>query len=241
MEVDFIYEHTGIHAVKAFNLTIQKGEKIAIIGKTGCGKTSIAQLMLRMYDVNNGRVLINGEDISHLDIGSLRGLVSYVPQDLFLFSDSIEKNIAFGAEDISAVGVEAAAKAAMIDAEIVKLPEGYQTTIGERGVTLSGGQKQRISIARALSKSADMYIFDDCLSAVDTQTEQQISENLATYLDGKTSIFITHRIIQSIPFDQIIVMQDGLIVQQGSHVELIAQEGYYKELYLHQQVSDRTG
>lgn len=239
-EVDFIYEHTGIQAVKAFNLSIQKGEKIAIIGKTGCGKTSIAQLMLRMYDVNNGRVLINGEDIRHLDIGSLRGLVSYVPQDVFLFSDSIEKNIAFGTDNISAVGVEAAAKAAMIDAEIGKLSGGYQTTIGERGVTLSGGQKQRISIARALSKSADLYIFDDCLSAVDTQTEQQISENLASYLDGKTSIFITHRIIQSIPFDQIIVMQDGCIVQQGTHIELVAQRGYYRELYLHQQLSDRT-
>lgn len=129
-EVDFIYEHTGILAVKAFNLSIQKGEKIAIIGKTGCGKTSIAQLMLRMYDVNNGRVLINGEDIRHLEIGSLRGLVSYVPQDVFLFSDTIEKNIAFGTDDISAVGVEAAAKAAMIDAEIGKLSGGIKQPLG---------------------------------------------------------------------------------------------------------------
>ncbi|MFZ9241045.1 MAG: ATP-binding cassette domain-containing protein, partial [Chitinophagaceae bacterium] len=124
------------------------------------------------------------------------------------------------------------------DKEIVKLSEGYQTTIGERGVTLSGGQKQRIAIARALSKSADIYIFDDCLSAVDTQTEQQISDNLAAYLDGKTSIFITHRIIQSIPFDQIIVMQDGQIVQQGTHDELVAKDGYYRELCLHQQFSE---
>jgi len=237
--VDFTYEHTGIQAVKAFNLSIRKGEKIAIVGKTGCGKTSIAQLILRMYDVNNGKILINGDDIQIVDINSLRGLVSYVPQDVFLFSDSIEKNIAFGAEDSSVIGIEAAAKAAMIDVEIGKLSEGYQTTIGERGVTLSGGQKQRISIARALSKSADLYIFDDCLSAVDTQTEQQISENLATYLAGKTSIFITHRIIQSIPFDQIIVMQDGQIVQQGTHVELLEQEGYYRALYRHQQVSER--
>ncbi|MCE2758884.1 MAG: ABC transporter ATP-binding protein [Bacteroidota bacterium] len=236
--VDFVYEHTGIHAVKHFSLTVQKGEKIAIIGKTGCGKTSIAQLMLRMYDVNKGTILINGKDISGIDIHSLRGLVSYVPQDVFLFSDSIEQNIAFGADDLNAIGIQDAAKAAMMDTEIGKLSDAYQTTIGERGVTLSGGQKQRISIARALSKPADLYIFDDCLSAVDTQTEQQISENLATYLDGKTSIFITHRIIQSISFDQIIVMQDGQIVQEGTHDELVTKEGYYRELYLHQQMSE---
>ncbi len=236
--VDFVYEHTGIHAVKHFSLTVQKGEKIAIIGKTGCGKTSIAQLMLRMYDVNKGTILINGKDISGIDIHSLRGLVSYVPQDVFLFSDSIEQNIAFGADDLNAIGIQDAAKAAMMDTEIGKLSNAYQTTIGERGVTLSGGQKQRISIARALSKPADLYIFDDCLSAVDTQTEQQISENLATYLDGKTSIFITHRIIQSISFDQIIVMQDGQIVQEGTHDELVTKEGYYRELYLHQQMSE---
>jgi ATP-binding cassette subfamily B protein len=233
-----VYEHTGIHAVKHFSLTVQKGEKIAIIGKTGCGKTSIAQLMLRMYDVNKGTILINGKDISGIDIHSLRGLVSYVPQDVFLFSDSIEQNIAFGADDLNAIGIQDAAKAAMMDTEIGKLSDAYQTTIGERGVTLSGGQKQRISIARALSKPADLYIFDDCLSAVDTQTEQQISENLATYLDGKTSIFITHRIIQSISFDQIIVMQDGQIVQEGTHDELVTKEGYYRELYLHQQMSE---
>lgn len=236
--VDFVYEHTGIHAVKHFSLTVQKGEKIAIIGKTGCGKTSIAQLMLRMYDVNKGTILINGKDISGIDIYSLRQLVSYVPQDVFLFSDSIEQNIAFGADDLNAIGIQDAAKAAMMDTEIGKLSNAYQTTIGERGVTLSGGQKQRISIARALSKPADLYIFDDCLSAVDTQTEQQISENLATYLDGKTSIFITHRIIQSISFDQIIVMQDGQIVQEGTHDELVTKEGYYRELYLHQQMSE---
>ena len=236
--VDFVYEHTGIHAVKHFSLTVQKGEKIAIIGKTGCGKTSIAQLMLRMYDVNKGTILINGKDISGIDIYSLRELVSYVPQDVFLFSDSIEQNIAFGADDLNAIGIQDAAKAAMMDTEIGKLSNAYQTTIGERGVTLSGGQKQRISIARALSKPADLYIFDDCLSAVDTQTEQQISENLATYLDGKTSIFITHRIIQSISFDQIIVMQDGQIVQEGTHDELVTKEGYYRELYLHQQMSE---
>ncbi|MFZ9331694.1 MAG: ABC transporter ATP-binding protein [Chitinophagaceae bacterium] len=237
-EVDFIYEHTGIHAVKHFNLTIQKGDKIAIIGKTGCGKTSIAQLMLRMFDVNKGKILVNGNDIRSIDIGSLRGLVSYVPQDVFLFSDAIEQNIAFGSEGFNSTSIQDAAKAAMVDKEIVKLSEGYQTTIGERGVTLSGGQKQRIAIARALSKSADIYIFDDCLSAVDTQTEQQISDNLAAYLEGKTSIFITHRIIQSIPFDQIIVMQDGQIVQQGTHDELVAKDGYYRELCLHQQFSE---
>ncbi|MFZ9743895.1 MAG: ABC transporter ATP-binding protein, partial [Chitinophagaceae bacterium] len=236
-KVDLVYSHTGIHAVKDFTLHVKAGEKIAIIGKTGSGKTSLAQLMLRMFDATSGTLAFNDIDIKSFDVSQLRGLISYVPQDVFLFSDTVENNISFGAQLASPNIVQDAARAAMVDGEIEKLSQGYQTSIGERGVTLSGGQKQRISIARAISKSADLLIFDDCLSAVDTNTEQNISNNLAQLLEGKTAFFITHRIIQSIAFDKIVIMDQGSIVQQGTHEELLSAEGYYKELFLHQQFS----
>ena len=236
--VAFTFEHTGIRAINNLQLTIKRGERIAIMGKTGCGKTTLAQLILRMMDVNSGAIQVNGEDIRQLNLRQLRSLISYVPQDVFLFSDTIENNIAFGSEKSDHEIVTATAKAAVIEQEIEKLPQAYQTSIGERGVTLSGGQKQRISIARALSRPSDLYIFDDCISAVDTKTEQKIAENLAGYLKNKTAIFITHRIIHAIQFDKIIVLQDGEILQIGSHDELLSKDGYYRDLYLHQQHSN---
>ena len=238
--VDFTFEHTGIQAIKDLQLTIKKGQRIAIMGKTGCGKTTLAQLIMRMMDVDAGNIKVNGEDIRHVNLEQLRSLISYVPQDVFLFSDTIENNIAFGMENSDTEFVTASAKAAVIDQEIEKLSQKYKTSIGERGVTLSGGQKQRISIARALSRPSELFIFDDCISAVDTKTEQKIAENLAGYLKNKTAIFNTHRIIHAIQFDQIVVLHDGAIIQSGSHAELLSKEGYYKDLYLHQQHSGGT-
>ncbi|HEX6915411.1 MAG TPA: ABC transporter ATP-binding protein [Chitinophagaceae bacterium] len=229
--VDFIYPHTGIHALKNLNLTIQQGEKVLIIGRTGSGKSTIAQLLLRFYDPTGGVIMINGIPIKDLSVKSLRQQVSYVPQDVFLFSDSVTDNIRFGITGEPGITAETAASYAGIDREIRAFPAGYDTMIGERGVTLSGGQKQRISIARALMKDSNLIVLDDCLSAVDAKTEHEITGNLNRYLGEKTAIIITHRIITSIHFNQVIVMQDGAILEQGTHAELLARRGYYAELY----------
>lgn len=234
-KLNFIYPHTGIHAIKNFSLNIKRGEKVALIGKTGCGKSSIAQLLLRMYDANNGILKINDIPISNLNIKNLRSCISYVPQDVFLFSDSIMKNINFGSavSDIN-TAIASADKAAILP-EIESLPKGFETMIGERGVTLSGGQKQRISIARALSKENDLLIFDDCLSAVDAKTEHRIAQSLNEYLSNRTALIITHRIFPSFCFDKIIVMNDGEIIESGTHNELVLLKGYYANLLLVQQ------
>jgi ATP-binding cassette subfamily B protein len=188
-------------------------------------------------DINRGDLLINGTSIQELQLQQLRALISYVPQDVFLFSDSVENNISFGADEMDENSILKAAKTAVVDKEIDKLSEGYKTKIGERGVTLSGGQKQRISIARAVATNADLLIFDDCLSAVDTRTEHAIAENLEEYLKEKTAIIITHRIFNSIHFDKIVVMQEGRIIQEGTHEALISVEGYYRDLFHLQQNS----
>lgn len=236
--VNFIFSDSGIHAVKDFSFCIEKGQKIAIIGKTGCGKTTLAKLMMRMMDVNDGAILVNRIKISDLKLHQLRLLISYVPQDVFLFSDTVENNIAFGLDESNQQHIIQSAKSAVIDKEVEKLKDGFKTKVGERGVTLSGGQKQRISIARALAKENDLLIFDDCLSAVDTRTEHAIAENLRLYLKNKTAVIITHRILHSISFDKIIVMHEGEILEQGTHEELLQQNGYYRELYFHQQNHD---
>jgi ATP-binding cassette subfamily B protein len=233
--VDFVYPDTGIKAVKDFDLKIEKGQKIAIIGRTGSGKTTIAQLLLRMYDPIKGSISIDGVNVDRMDLNLLREQISYVPQDVFLFSDSIEKNIEFGLKQKVKGQVQEAARQASVDNEIRNLSKEYETVIGERGVTLSGGQKQRISIARALVKNPQIVIFDDCLSAVDAKTEKEILGNLYNYLQGKTSIIITHRIFSLFEFDKIIVMDDGKIVEQGTHKELLSKNGYYTYLYEQQQ------
>lgn len=233
--VDFTYPHTGVHAIKSFSLKINPGEKIAIIGKTGSGKSTIAQLLLRMYDVNNGSILYNGIPINEIDTFYLRSNISYVPQDVFLFSETVENNIAFGIDTASGTAVRQAAGQANIASEIEQFSSGYQTIVGERGVTLSGGQKQRISIARALIKNPSIVIFDDCLSAVDAKTEKAVLNNLNVYLQHKTAIVITHRIFSLLNFDKIIVLEDGKIVEQGHHEKLLQQNGYYAQMYARQQ------
>lgn len=237
-EVNFTYPHTGIKALKNFELQIKKGQKIAIIGKTGSGKSTIAQLLLRMYDVTEGKILIDDKDIRSFDLKELRERISYVPQDVFLFSETIKNNIGFGVMEIAGAQIENAARSASIDKEIGSFTDKYETMVGERGVTLSGGQKQRVSIARALVKDPQLIIFDDCLSAVDSKTEKEIIGNLNDFLKDKTAIIITHRIFSLFDFDNIIVLDDGIIAEQGTHNELMSRNGYYAGLYNRQQSED---
>ncbi|MEZ2446034.1 ABC transporter ATP-binding protein [Chitinophaga sp. RCC_12] len=236
--VTFTYPHTGITAISDFNLHIKPGQKVAVIGRTGSGKSTLAQLLIRMYDPQEGKVMVDDQDIRHLRLADLRSQISYVPQDVFLFSDSIANNIRFGDPSASIQAVQTAARQASVEKDILGFNEGFDTAIGERGVTLSGGQKQRISIARALIKDPDILIFDDCLSAVDARTEKEIIGNLYAYLKNKTAIIITHRIFALFEFDSIIVLDEGKIVEQGTHNDLLSLNGYYAELYARQQSGD---
>lgn len=238
-DVNFIYPHTGINALKNFNLQIKKGEKVAIVGRTGSGKSTVAQLLLRMYDVSSGKIELDKKDIQKLDLASLREQISYVPQDVFLFSETVENNIGFGLGKTDRTAIERAARQASVDKEIAGFTQQYDTLIGERGVTLSGGQKQRISIARALIKNPNLVIFDDCLSAVDARTEKEIIGNLNEYLQDKTAIIITHRIFSLFSFDKIVVLENGEIVEQGTHQQLMGMNGYYSGLYARQQEQEK--
>ncbi|AYD46397.1 ABC transporter ATP-binding protein [Arachidicoccus soli] len=230
--VTFTYPNTGITAIKDFSLQIKKGEKVLILGKTGSGKSTLAQMLLRAYNTDSGKILINGVDIADMPFRELRDNISYVPQDVFLFSDTIASNISFGLKEKAAQDrIEGAARFASIHNEIETLENGYDTLVGERGVTLSGGQKQRVSIARALIKKPQLLIFDDCLSAVDTKTENEIITHLNQYLSNKTAIIITHRIFTVFNFSQIIVLEDGKILEHGSHEQLLGSGGYYAKLY----------
>jgi len=239
--VSFIYPHTGIEALKNFNLKINKGEKIAIIGRTGSGKSTIAQLLLRFYDPLNGTIKIDGIELSKLDLQHYRQQVSYVPQEVFLFSDSIANNISFGAEEETTEKIYKSATQASIHKDIELFPAGYKTMVGERGVTLSGGQKQRISIARALIKDPGFIIMDDCLNAVDVKTEQEVLTHLSKYLQNKTAIIITHRIFSLLQFNRIIVLDNGKIAEQGTHEQLLSLQGLYSDLYNRQQLQETVG
>ncbi|HTE11395.1 MAG TPA: ABC transporter ATP-binding protein [Chitinophagaceae bacterium] len=234
-KVNFTYPDTGIHAIQNFSFHIKKGQKIAVIGRTGSGKSTVAQLLLRMYNPDSGSILVDGNDIKNIQLRALRQQISYVPQDVFLFSDTVTGNITFGLGNAPFEKVEQAAAYASVDKEINGFSQQYSTMIGERGVTLSGGQKQRISIARALIKDPQVVVFDDCLSAVDAKTENEIIGNLYRFLQNKTAIIITHRIFSLFDFDNILVLDDGKIIEQGRHADLLSRNGYYRHLYDEQQ------
>ncbi len=230
-KVSFTYPETGITALKNISFKARPGEMVAIIGRTGSGKSTIANLIMRMYDVNEGTINIDGIALTQLDLNNYRLQVGFVPQEVFLFSDTIGRNIAFSADALNMNNVEQAAKDAAVYSNIVEFDEGFDTMIGERGITLSGGQKQRVSIARAILKSPRVMIFDDCLSAVDTRTEEDILNNLGNVMNGKTTIMIAHRISTIKNADQILVLDHGEIVERGNHEYLMQQKGAYFELY----------
>jgi ATP-binding cassette subfamily B multidrug efflux pump len=229
--VDFVYPDTGIHALKNVSFHIPQGQRWAIVGRTGSGKTTLADLTVRMYDATRGEVLIDGINVREWNTGHLRHQMGLVPQDVFLFSESIQDNINFGAANSTLERAARYAEYASIHEEIKQFPQGYETVVGERGVTLSGGQKQRISIARALAKDPSILILDDCLSAVDAATEKRIEQNLNKVLNGKTSMIITHRIFSLMYFDRILVIDQGTIAESGTHEELLAMRGIYAELF----------
>jgi ATP-binding cassette subfamily B protein len=234
--VDFIYPHTGIHALKNFNLQINPGERVAIVGRTGSGKSTLVQLLLRMYDPTEGEILLDNKDLREIDLSTLRAQMSYVPQDGFLFSDTINQNISFGVENGTTDKIQEAARYAVVDREINSFPKAYETVVGERGVTLSGGQKQRISIARALMKDTSILILDDSLSAVDARTEKEILSYIQSFMQNRTSIIITHKIFSVLDFDSIVVLEEGEIAEIGTHQELLDRKGLYFEMYQRQSV-----
>ena len=233
-DVTYVYPDTNIKALDNVSFSLKKGETLAILGKTGSGKSTILDLIGRLYDVQQGEILIDDTIINQVHLKSLRDHIGYVPQDAFLFSDTIENNIMFGKEDATEEEVIKAAKNADVHKNIMKFTKGYKTKLGERGVTLSGGQKQRVSIARAIIKAPEIMLFDDCLSAVDTETEEKILKSLREISEGKTTIIVSHRVSSAKDADKIIVLEDGKIIQKGTHESLINTDGYYKELYLKQ-------
>jgi len=233
-EVSFVYDDRNIRALDSISFKVKKGETLAILGKTGSGKSSILTLISRLYDVTDGKILIDGKPIDSVNLFDLRNSIAIVPQDAFLFSDSIKNNIKFGKENATDEEIIAVAKQAAVHDNIVNFINQYDTILGERGITLSGGQKQRVSIARALIKDPEILLLDDCLSAVDTETEEIILSNLKDYCKNKTTIIVSNRVSSAKNADNIIIIEDGSIIQQGPHNQLVNEEGYYKELYLKQ-------
>ncbi|MGB3850454.1 MAG: ABC transporter ATP-binding protein [Tunicatimonas sp.] len=230
--VSFVYPDSGIEALRNVSFSVEAGQSIAIVGTTGSGKSTIANVIPRMYDVTEGEVLIDGINIQQYDLASLRSQIGYVPQDVFLFSDTIFNNVAFGfAEEPDREQVEQAANIADLTATIQDFPDGFATRVGERGVTLSGGQKQRVSIARAIARDPRILILDDSLSAVDTKTENTILNSLKEIMQARTTVIISHRVSSAKLADKILVLDDGVIVEQGTNESLLAQGGVYKELY----------
>ncbi|MFY7890065.1 MAG: ABC transporter ATP-binding protein [Spirosomataceae bacterium] len=230
-DVSFVYPDSGIEALKHFSMSIKAGESVAILGTTGSGKSTVANLLCRMYDVTEGRILYDNLAIKDWNVNHLRGQIGYVPQDVFLFSDSIANNIRFGTNNMSDEQLLQAAKDADLYNNIIDFPNGFDTVLGERGVTLSGGQKQRLSIARAIAREPKILILDDCLSAVDTKTENQILNNLQSIMKGRTSVIISHRVSSAKLADKIIMLDNGYIIEQGTHDELFEKNGAYRELY----------
>jgi len=235
-KVNFTYPDSGIQAIKNLSFDLPAGKSLALIGKTGSGKSTVGYLISRLYSVSSGRITIDQTPIEHLNLDSLRSGIGYVPQEAFLFSDSIGANIGFGVDQPDAEAIQLAAKNADVHQNIMDFPKGYDTMVGERGVTLSGGQKQRISIARAILKKPEILIFDDCLSAVDTQSEEEILNNLKDIMEHKTSIIISHRLSSVKHCDEILVLEDGEVVERGTHESLLQRNGAYAELFEKQQL-----
>lgn len=229
--VTFYYPNSSNPALQNISFEVEAGQSMAIIGTTGSGKSTIANLLVRMYDVSSGRILIDGKDIKAFNIQYLRKQIGYVPQDVFLFSDSITNNIGFGLDKVEEEKIVQAAKDAEVYDNIINFPKGFETRLGERGITLSGGQKQRVSIARAIAKDPTILLLDDCLSAVDTKTENSILNALKKIMVGRTSIIISHRVSSAKLADVIVVLDDGKMVEKGTHDSLLEQKGVYAELY----------
>jgi ATP-binding cassette subfamily B multidrug efflux pump len=229
--VGLTYPDSGIVALDGVDFTLEPGQTLAVIGRTGSGKSTLAQLVARLYDPTVGHVLVDGIDLKERDLHGLREAIGYVPQDVFLFSDTIRANIGFGVDGAEEADIQQAARDADVHDNITGFPEGYDTLLGERGVNLSGGQKQRVSIARAILKRPRILIFDDCLSAVDTETEATILGNLRRIMEGRTSILISHRVSTVRSADLILVLDEGRVVERGQHDDLVERDGLYAELH----------
>ncbi|WP_339342801.1 ABC transporter ATP-binding protein [uncultured Polaribacter sp.] len=230
-DVTFTYDDTNITALKNITFSAEVGETVAFLGKTGSGKSTIIELIARLYETKQGTISLDDQPIETTNLNDIRNQIGFVPQDPFLFSESIGNNIKFGKEKATEEEIIQAAKNAVVHENIIEFPNGYQTILGERGVTLSGGQKQRVSIARAIIKNPKILIFDDCLSAVDTETEERILTNLKQVSKNKTTFIISHRVSSAKNADKIIILDAGEIIQQGTHNQLITTKGYYKYLY----------
>jgi ATP-binding cassette, subfamily B, multidrug efflux pump len=239
--VSFTYPDSGIHALKDVSFEVKEGESLAIVGSTGSGKSTIANLICRMYDTTSGKISIDDHTIREYQLNSLRGQIGYIPQDVFLFSDSVKNNIAFGKTDLSEEQMIQAAKDSDLYNNIIGFPDKFETILGERGITLSGGQKQRLSIARAIAREPKILILDDCLSAVDTKTENSILNSLEKIMKDKTTVVISHRVSSVKLTKNILMLEDGHIIERGTHDDLMRKQGAYFELYQKQMMEETTG